>query len=140
MHKQHHMVVCDFTAHIPHVKKCKFSPCICIWKLRDPVTANQFHSALKLKVLTATAAAATTAGVTADTVNCDETVCLMLKNPLLDAATKVCSLSKDHQWRPETWWWNEQVGVAVQEKHAWFLKKGGKAADAREVVNNELSW
>ena len=38
--KQHHMVVCDFNAHIPHVKKCKFWPRIRIWKLKDLATAS----------------------------------------------------------------------------------------------------
>ena len=53
-----------------------------------------------------------------------------LKGPLLDAATKVCGLSKNHQWRSESWCWNEKVKEAVQDKHAWFkvyntLKKEG---------------
>ena len=43
-----------------------------------------------------------------------------------------------HHWRSETWWWNEQVGEAIQEKRAWFkvynaLKKGGISADAKEI-------
>ena len=43
------MVVCDFTAHIPHVKNCMFSPRIQTWKLRDPATASQFQSAFMVK-------------------------------------------------------------------------------------------
>ena len=39
-----------------------------------------------------------------------------LKDPLLCAATAVCGLSKNHQWRPETWWWNDRVEDAVKEK------------------------
>ena len=62
-----------------------------------------------LKVMTAWASAANNAGVAADTANLTETVWSKLKDPLLDAATEVCGLSKNHQWRPETWWWNEQV-------------------------------
>ena len=61
--KQHHMVVCDFTTHIPHVKKCKFSPHIPTWKLMDPVTARQFQSASKLKTTI------TSAGASVDTAN-----------------------------------------------------------------------
>ena len=63
------MVVCNFTTHIPHVKKRKFSPHIHTWKLRDPATSSQFQSALKLKVMTAAATAATASGVAADTAN-----------------------------------------------------------------------
>ena len=61
-----------------------------------------------------------------------------LKDPLLDSATEVCGLSTNHQWRPETWWWNEQVDETIQEKCAQFkaykaLKKGSKMAEAKEA-------
>ena len=46
--KQHHMVVCDLTTHIPFMKKCKFSTSIHTRKLGDPATASQFQSAFKL--------------------------------------------------------------------------------------------
>ena len=87
---------------------------------------------------TASAAAATNAGVTADTANLAETVCSKLKDPLLDAATEVCGLLKNHQWRPETWWWNAQVDEATQEKRARLnaykaLKKGDRIAEAKEA-------
>ena len=56
--------------------------------------------------------------------------------PLLDAATKVCGLSKTRQWESETRWWNEQVDEAIREKHARFkaysaLTKGGMTAEAK---------
>ena len=41
--KQQHVVVCDFSARIPCVKKRKFAPHIQTWKLRDPATASQFQ-------------------------------------------------------------------------------------------------
>ena len=83
-------------------------------------------------------AATTAAGVTADTANCIQTIWSKLMVPLLDADTKVCGLSKNHQWRTETMWWNEQVYKAIQEKRAQFkdykaLKKGGKMAEAKEA-------
>ena len=60
--KQHHMVVCNFTAHIPSVKKRKLSPRIRIWKLRHSVTVSQFQLAFKVKMMTAATAVATAAG------------------------------------------------------------------------------
>ena len=56
--------------------------------------------------------------------------------PLLDAATELCGLSKNHQWRAKTWWWNEPVDEAVHEKRARFkaynaLKKGGMPAGTK---------
>ena len=70
--KQHHMVMCYFTVHTPHVKKCNFSSCICTWKLRDPATARQLQSAFKVKTMTVVAAVSTTVGTDADTANCVE--------------------------------------------------------------------
>ena len=58
---------------------------------------------------TAAAAVATASGGDADTVNRIESAWSKLKGPLLDTATKVCGLSKNHQWKSETWWWNEEV-------------------------------
>ena len=59
-----------------------------------------------------------------------------LKGPLLDAATKLCSLSKNHQWKSEIWLKNECVDKPKREKRAWFkvynaLKKGGMMAEAK---------
>ena len=73
-----------------------------------------------------------------NTVSRVETVWSMLKVPLLDAATEICGLSKNHPLRPETWWWNEQVDEAIQKKHVRFkvykaLRKGGKMAEAKEA-------
>ena len=61
---------------------------------------------------------------------------LKLKSPLLDAATDVCGLSKNHQWKSETWWWKEHVDKAKREKRARFkaysaLKKGGMTAEVK---------
>ena len=84
--KQHHMVVCHFTAHIPHVQKRKFSPRIRIWELRVPATASQFQSAFKVKMITA--AAATSAGANADTANHVESVWSNMNGPFAGCCYK----------------------------------------------------
>ena len=126
-------------------RNARSSPRIHTWKLRDPTTASEFQLAFELKVTTDRAATATAAGVAADTANCVETIWSKLKDPLLDAATEVCVLSKNHQWRPEAWWWNEHVDEPIQENHAWIkaykaLKKGGKMAKAEEAWRRPSSW
>ena len=126
-------MVCDLTVHIPCVKKRKFAPRIRAWKLRDPASASRFQEIFEAKVISNAAAAA--AAVSSNRV---ESVWSRLKGPLLEAATEVCGMSKNHRWRTETWWWNEQVNDAVQEKRACFkvynaLKKEGKTAEAKEA-------
>ena len=139
--QQHHLVVCDFTIRIPPVKKRKFTPRIRAWKLRDPASASRFQETFKEKVMTATATVnAADASIDADVAPTSqvESAWSKLKGPLLDAATEVCGLTKNHQWKPETWWWNERVEEAVLEKRARFkayntLKKGGKTDEAKEA-------
>ena len=88
------------------------------------------------------AAVATASG--ADTANHVESAWSKLNGPLLDAATEVCGISKNHQWKPKSWWWNEEVYKAIQEKHARFkvysaLKKGSMTAEAKKAktANND---
>ena len=78
--KQHYMVLCDFSTHIPRVIKKSSQPCIRTWKMRDPATANEFQSAFKIKTMTAVAAAS---GADTDTANCVESAWSKLKGPLL---------------------------------------------------------
>ena len=84
------------------------------------VTASPFQSAFKVKTMTAAAAVATAYGADADTANRIESAWSKLKGPLLDAATEVCGPSKKHKWKPETWWWNEGLDRAIQERRAQF--------------------
>ena len=59
--------------------------------------------------MTAAAAVATASGADADTAIRVESTWSNLKGALLDADTDVCGLSKNHLWKPETCWWNEEV-------------------------------
>ena len=94
-------------------------------------------------MMTAAAAFATASRIDADTANHIESAWSKLKGPLLDAATKVCGLSKNYQWKPETWCWNEEVDRAKQEKSAQFkaysaLKKGGMTAEAKRAKTADI--
>ena len=54
-----------------------------------------------------------------------------LKTTMINMAGEVCGKSKKGVWRKETWWWNDEVESAVNEKRrlwkAW--KKGGNKED-----------
>ena len=43
-----------------------------------------------------------------------------LKTPLLEATKETCGLSSAHQWRRETWWWNDQVESAIKSKRTLY--------------------
>ena len=129
--QQHHLVVCDFAVRIPKEKKRKFTPRIRAWKLRDPATARRFQEAFKEKMTTA-------AGVADAPISQVESAWMKLKGPLLDAASDVCGLSKNHKWRPITWWWDDGVEDAVQAKRTCYkayntLRKEGKTSEAKEA-------
>ena len=120
--QQHHLVVCELIVRIPRVKKHSFVPRIRTWRLRDPTVASQFQEILKLKV-----AAQSEQPADGDQV---EQLWKKLKDPMLEAAKESCGMSKNHQWKPETWWWNERVTEAVETKRSRFkafnaLKKQG---------------
>ena len=128
--QQHHLVVCDMKVHIPRVKKHKFTPRIRTWRLRDPETASRFQEIFKEKV------AAT--GAVPDDEEPVEAIWKKLKEPMLEAAKEACGMTKSHQWKPETWWWNERVSEAVETKRARFktfnaLKKQGLAESATGI-------
>ena len=56
-----------------------------------------------------------------------------LKDKLLQTTKQVCSVSSNHPWRKQTWWWNNQVEEAVREKQRCF--KLWKAGGSRAAYN-----
>ena len=57
-------------------------------------------------------------------------VWIKLKTGLLKRIEEVCGTTRPHRWRCETWWWSEDVAVAVKAKRrafkAWKAGKGTK--------------
>ena len=123
--QQHFLLVCDFNVRIPPQKKRKFVPRLRSWKLRDPAIISRYAEAFSTKV--------------ADAISCKEVHPVeaawnKLKNPLLETASETCGYSKSHQWRQESWWWNEQVDAAIESKRALYrsyesLRKRGNTPE-----------
>ena len=111
--QQHNLLICDFAVCIPSAKKRKFTPRFRTWKLRDPAVSKDFQDTFKDKV------AALMPVESADDV---EDVWSKLKTPLLETASEVCGLSKKHQWKRETWWWDDKVEEAVKKKRECFKR------------------
>ena len=39
---------------------------------------------------------------------------------LTSAAEHVCGMSRKHNWRRETWWWNDEVEAVIKKKRRAF--------------------
>ena len=108
---QHRLLVCDFKITLLPKPKRKFTPRLKTWKLKDPACAAKFEAAFSDK-----------AG--ADAVDSQkqttEEIWSRLKGSLNSAAVEVCGYSKKHQWKKETWWWDNKVEHAISEKRKLY--------------------
>ena len=87
---QHQLLVCDMRINVPPKSKRKFTPCLKVWKLKDPQTSNHFQEVFNLHVSAA-------AGVAdADT----EDIWKNLKTGLLKTTVEVCGTTRPHQLAP----------------------------------------
>lgn len=131
---QHRLVVGDFKVFIRPQPKRKFVPRLKVWKLRDPEKQTEFSEVFAAKTQE-------TGETQASTV---EEIWSTLKVSLLQVTEQVCGLSSKHQWRKQTWWWNDSVETAVQEKRRCFKawKSGGSRAayNAAKRVSNRAVY
>ena len=133
---QHQLLVCDMRIDVPPKSKCKFTPCLKVWKLKDPQTSNHFQEVFNLHVSTSADVAD---GATEDIWN-------NIKTGLLKTTEEVCGTTRLQHWRRETWWWNEQVEKVIAAKRkafkAWKAGKGTRASydaakrNARHAVHH----
>ena len=133
---QHQLLVCDMRIDVPPKSKGKFTPCLKVWKLKDPQTSNHFQEVFNLHVSTSTGVAD---GATEDIWN-------NIKTGLLKTTEEVCGTTRPHHWHRETWWWNEHMEKATAAKRtdfkAWKAGKGTRASydaakrNARHAVHH----
>ena len=95
----------------------KFTPCLKVWKLKDPQTSNDFQEVFNLHVSTSAGVAD---GATEDIWN-------NIKTGLLKTTEEVCGTT-----RPHPMWWNEHMEKAIAAKptafKAWKAGKGTRAS------------
>ena len=77
---QHQLLVCDMRIDVPPKSKRKFTPCLKVWKLKDPQTSSHFQEVFNLHVCTSAGVAD---GVTEDIWN-------NIKTGLLKTTEEVC--------------------------------------------------
>ena len=110
---------------VPKPKR-KFTPRLKTWKLKDPACAARFETEFK-----------TECGVDAvdSQTQSTEEIWGRLQSSLKSAAETACGYSKRHQWKEQTYWWDDKVQQAITEKRKRFkaynkLRKQRKSADA----------
>ena len=128
---QHQLLVCDMRINVPPKSKCKFTPRLKVWKLKDPQMSSHFQEVFNLHV---SMSASVADGATEDIWNNIKTT------------EEVCGTTRPHRWCRETWWWNEQVEKAIAAKQkafkAWKTGKGTRASydaakrNARHAVHH----
>ena len=127
--QQHQLLVCDLRIDVPPKSKGKFTPCLKVWKLKDPQTSSLFQEVFNLHV---SMSACVADGAT-------EVIWNNIKTGLLKTTEEVCGTTRPHRWRRETWWWNEHMEKAIAAKRkafkAWKTGKGTRASyDAIKAV------
>ena len=123
---QHQLLVCDMAIDVPPKSKRKFTPRLKVWKLKDPQTSNHFQEVFNLHM---------SAGVTDGPLRIYNNI----KTVLLKTTEEVCSTTRPHRWRHETWWWNEHVETAIAAKRkafkVWKTGKGTRTScDAAKCI------
>ena len=83
---QHQLLVCDMRIGLLPKSKRKFTPCLKVWKLKDPQTSNHFQEVFNLHVSTSAGVAD---GATEDIWN-------NIKTGLLKTTEEVCGTTQPH--------------------------------------------
>ena len=119
---QHKLLVADTSLSVHPPKRRKFVPKCRIWKLKRPEYRQKFEDRVAQEL-----------GNTNLQEQNSDSSWQCFKRALNTSAEAVCGMSKNHNWRKETWWWNDEVDAAIKEKRkAWNeWKKGG----CRETYN-----
>ena len=109
--QQHKLLVCILNVgeqrhqcKVKQVSRCR------IWKLKDASIQSQFQADVEEQL--AEKCELEVKGV--------EGIWTKLKNVLLESADKACGRTKGRPKRKETWWWNEDVAKAVNQKRSLF--------------------
>ena len=87
---QHQLFVCDIRIEVPPKSKCKLTPRLKVWKLKDPQTSNHFQKVFNLHMSVSTGVAD---AATEDIWN--------IKTGLL-RTTEECGITRPHCWHRET--------------------------------------
>ena len=107
---QHKLMICiiDWKDKSPKHKKVFVSKCR-IWKLKDADKRKEFKTKVQSRAMTQLIDDASVEDLWQD-----------LKDCMLEVADEVCGKTKKPPRHKETWWWNDEVKLVVEEKSRLF--------------------
>jgi hypothetical protein len=108
---QHKLVICDVRwGRVEKRRKETFVGKCRLWKLKDTELCRQFEDGVRRRAELREGEGA-------------ECIWRELKGCMLEEAEKVCGMTKGPRRHEETWWWNDEIGEAVDEKRRLYLIK-----------------
>ena len=116
---QHKLLISDMKISVPLLKRRKFTPKCRIWKLKQADVRANFEADAAQKFTTLS-----------NDVSSVKDLWNSYQSVLKSADVAACGMSKNHNWRKETWWWNREVDALVKAKRkAWKIWKNGGSRD-----------
>ena len=113
---QHRMLLSDMIWKFTKPKKKIFTPKLRTWKLKDKDIVCKFQDELNNLL-------EKDEDLAPESV---ESKWNYLKTNLIKATELSCGLSKNNNWRKQTWWWDNSINDAVKEKRRlWKIWKSG---------------
>ena len=122
--QQHRLVVAVLNLKSFKKKKTVFTPRLRVWKLKDRDSMSEYETLLAK------------ANEEVNSKSGPEDRWNAMKGAWLSAADQVCGWTKGPPRHRETWWWNEEVAEAVEEKRALYSvwKRTGIEGDHQRYI------
>ena len=108
---KHKLLVMDMQFKATKSWRKKFEPRMCVWKLKEEKTHEEYRCIVRDKVEEAKWKGL---GVNDHWQQ--------MKGIMMETAQDICGMTKSPCRHKETWWWNEEVAEAVREKKIKYGK------------------
>ena len=121
--QQHQLLVCDFKVDKVKMARKPFVPKRKVWKLKEEATKVEFLNKFRSK-----------SEELNNRVSVND-IWNSIKSDLLESSDEVCGKTKGPPRHKVTWWWNDNVAQAVEEKRRLFRlwKNGGSKRNYLEA-------
>ena len=105
---QHRLIIADIFVRKGRKQRKKFIPKLKVWKLSDSNAQSKFEKKISDHANEVEKAESV------------ESKWIAMKKAWLETSNEICGWTKGHPRHKETWWWNDAVANAVEEKRRRF--------------------